>query len=113
MKNHLISQYIYTGINKTHFKTFCGLKRHYLSQSIFSNNLNKQCITCIKQKMETKIQRIKNRIQKIENELENNRTSSFQDGWQSSKHIKKGRKWDILAKEKMNLISQLDNLGAL
>ena len=59
------------------------------------------------------IQRIKKALQRIETELDKVRTSTMQDGWQTSKHAKKSRKWDIYAQEKMSLLNQLDKLGAL
>jgi len=59
------------------------------------------------------IQKIKDKLQRIENELDKCRTSSFQDGWQTSKHAKKSRKWDFYAQEKMRLINELDKLGQL
>jgi hypothetical protein len=59
------------------------------------------------------IQRIKKSLQRIETELDKCRTSTMQDGWQTSKHAKKSRKWDFYAQEKMNLLNQLDKLGAL
>jgi hypothetical protein len=59
------------------------------------------------------IQKIKNKLQRIESELDKCRTSTFQDGWQTSKHAKKSRKWDFYAQEKMSLLNQLDKLGAL
>jgi hypothetical protein len=59
------------------------------------------------------IQKIKNKLQRIEFELDKCRTSTMQDGWQTSKHAKKSRKWDFYAQEKMSLLNQLDKLGAL
>ncbi len=59
------------------------------------------------------IQKIKNKLQRIESELDKCRTSTMQDGWQTSKHSKKSRKWDFYAQEKMSLLNQLDKLGAL
>ncbi len=59
------------------------------------------------------IQRIKKALQRIETELDKCRTSTMQDGWQTSKHAKKSRKWDFYAQEKMSLLNQLDKLGAL
>lgn len=35
------------------------------------------------------IQKIKNKLQRIESELDKCRTSTMQDGWQTSKHAKK------------------------
>ena len=60
-----------------------------------------------------KVELLKSKLIKIESELEKCRTSSFQDGWQTSKHSKKSRKWDYYAQEKMKIINQLDELGAL
>jgi hypothetical protein len=62
---------------------------------------------------DNQIQKIKNKLQRIESELDKCRTSTMQDGWQTSKHAKKSRKWDFYAQEKMNLLNQLDKLGAL
>ena len=62
---------------------------------------------------DNQIQKIKNKLQRIENELNKCRTSTMQDGWQTSKHAKKSRKWDFYAQEKMSLLNQLDKLGAL
>ena len=59
------------------------------------------------------IQRIKKELHRIETELDKCRTSAMQDGWQTSKHAKKSRKWDYYAQEKMSLLNQLDKLGAL
>jgi len=59
------------------------------------------------------IQKIKNKLQRIELELDKCRTSVMQDGWQTSKHAKKSRKWDFYAQEKMRLINELDKLNAL
>lgn len=63
--------------------------------------------------MNTEIQKIKTKLQKIEQHLDKCRTSALQDGWQTSKHAKKSRKWDFYAQEKMRLINKLDELGAL
>jgi hypothetical protein len=50
---------------------------------------------------------------KIEKELSTCRTSVLQDGWQTQKHAKKSRKWDVLAQRKMEIISQIDKLQSL
>ena len=50
------------------------------------------------------------RLKKIELELEKCRTSSYVDGWQTQKHAKKSRKWDILAQEKIKIQTQLNDL---
>lgn len=60
-----------------------------------------------------KIEILKKKLFKIEKELEKCRTSSLRDGWQTSKHSKKSSKWDYYAQEKMKIINQLDELGAL
>ena len=58
----------------------------------------------------TKLQQLKLRLLKIERELSSCRTSVLQDGWQTQKHAKKARKWDILAQRKMELIQQIDEI---
>ena len=58
----------------------------------------------------TILQQLKSRLLKIEAELSNCRTSVMQDGWQTQKHAKKARKWDILAQRKMKIISQINDL---
>ena len=50
------------------------------------------------------------RLKKIEKELDKVRSSSFIDGWQTSKHARKSKKWDELAKEKFEIIKTLDTL---
>lgn len=57
----------------------------------------------------TSLQKLKDKLSKVEQELDKNRTSVLQDGWQTQKHAKKSRKWDFLAKEKMKLISQIND----
>jgi allantoicase len=58
----------------------------------------------------TTLQQLKLRLLKIENELSTCRTSVLQDGWQTQRHAKKSRKWDILAQRKMELIQQIDEI---
>lgn len=58
----------------------------------------------------TKLQQLKSRLLKIESELSTCRTSVMQDGWQTQRHVKKSRKWDILAQRKMELIKQIDEI---
>ena len=50
------------------------------------------------------------KLEKIEIELEKCRSSSYIDGWQTQKHAKKSRKWDMLAQEKFKLQQQIDKL---
>ena len=56
------------------------------------------------------IEKLKKRLEKIEKELDSCRTSSFVDGWQTQRHAKKARKWDVLAQQKMNLIQRISNI---
>jgi allantoicase len=58
----------------------------------------------------TKLQQLKSRLLKIESELSTCRTSVLQDGWQTQRHARKSRKWDILAQRKMELIQQIDEI---
>lgn len=50
------------------------------------------------------------KLEKIEMELEKCRTSSYVDGWQTQKHAKKSRKWDMLAQEKFELQIKINEL---
>ena len=52
--------------------------------------------------------KLQKRLEKIEKELNKNRTSVIQDGWQTQRHAKKSRKWDFLAIEKMEIIQKLE-----
>lgn len=49
------------------------------------------------------------KLVKIEKELSTCRTSVMQDGWQTSRHAKKARKWDYYAQLKMKLIQQIED----
>jgi allantoicase len=55
------------------------------------------------------IEKLRKRLDKIEKELDKCRTSSFIDGWQTQRHAKKARKWDVLAQDKMKLIQQIQD----
>ena len=55
----------------------------------------------------TKLKQLKSKLLKIESELSTCRTSVLQDGWQTQRHARKARKWDILAKRKMEIIQQI------
>lgn len=57
----------------------------------------------------TLLQRLENKLKKIEKELDKCRTSTIQDGWQTSKYAKKALKWDYYAQEKMKLIQQIED----
>ena len=50
------------------------------------------------------------KLEKIEMELEKCRSSSYIDGWQTQKHAKKSRKWDILAQEKFEIQKKINEL---
>jgi allantoicase len=58
----------------------------------------------------TKLQQLKSSLLKVESELSTCRTSVLQDGWQTQRHAKKARKWDVLAQRKMEIISQINDL---
>ena len=55
------------------------------------------------------LKKLKTKLEKIEKELDKCRSSSFIDGWQTQRHAKKSRKWDVLAQEKFELIKKIDN----
>lgn len=59
------------------------------------------------------IKKLQSKLSKIEKELDTCRTSVLQDGWQTQRFAKKSLKWDFLAKEKMKIINQLEELRAL
>jgi hypothetical protein len=56
------------------------------------------------------LQQLKSRLLKIESELSTCRTSVLQDGWQTQRHAKKARKWDVLAQRKMEILRQIDEI---
>lgn len=56
------------------------------------------------------ITQLKLKLEKIEKQLSTCRTSVLQDGWQTQRHAKKARKWDVLAQEKMKIIEQINDL---
>lgn len=56
------------------------------------------------------IKLLQQRLSKVEKELSTCRTSVMQDGWQTSRHAKKARKWDMLAEEKRILLAKIDEL---
>lgn len=57
-----------------------------------------------------KIELLENKLLKIEKQLDKCRTSSFVDGWQTSKHAKKARKWDFYSYEKRKIQDELEEL---
>ena len=58
----------------------------------------------------TEIEILQKRLNKIELELNKNRTSVIQDGWQTQRHAKKSRKWDYLAQEKFEILKKLESI---
>ncbi len=58
----------------------------------------------------TQLEILKNRLAKVEAELDKNRTTVLVDGWQTQRHAKKSRKWDMLALEKHDLRSKIEDL---
>lgn len=60
--------------------------------------------------MKKQLALLQKRLAKIEKELEGNRTSVIQDGWQTSRYAKKARKWDVLAQEKMAIKGKIEDI---
>jgi hypothetical protein len=56
------------------------------------------------------LKKLQIKLDKINKELDKCRTSSFIDGWQTQKHAKKSRKWDMLAQEKFELQIKINEL---
>jgi hypothetical protein len=56
------------------------------------------------------IKQLQSKLNRIEKELSTCRTSVLQDGWQTQKHAKKSRKWDVLAQEKMKILQKIEML---
>jgi allantoicase len=59
---------------------------------------------------EKSISLLRKKLAKVEKELDTCRTTVIADGWQTQRHAKKSRKWDILAQQKMTLIGQIEDL---
>ena len=57
-----------------------------------------------------KIELLERKLIKIEEQLDKCRTSSFVDGWQTSRHAKKARKWDFYSSEKRKIQDKLEEL---
>ena len=57
-----------------------------------------------------KIELLERKLIKIEEQLDKCRTSSFIDGWQTSIHAKKARKWDFYSSEKIKIQDELEEL---
>lgn len=54
------------------------------------------------------IKLLQKKLSKVEKQLDKCRTTVLEDGWQTSKHAKKSRKWDYYAQLKMKLIQQIE-----
>lgn len=63
--------------------------------------------------MKTQKELLLKQLAKIEAQLDKNRTSVLEDGWQTIRHAKKSRRWDILAQEKRELQDKLSDLEEL
>lgn len=57
-----------------------------------------------------KIELLERKLIKIEEQLDKCRTSSIIDGWQTSRHAKKARKWDFYSSEKRKIQDELEEL---
>ncbi len=57
----------------------------------------------------TNIEKLKKQLTRVEKQLDKNRTSTIQDGWQTQRFAKKSRNWDYYARLKMRLIEQIDS----
>lgn len=47
--------------------------------------------------------KLRKQLERVERELDKCRTTVLVDGWQTSKHAKKARKWDYYGQEKNRL----------
>jgi len=58
------------------------------------------------------LEKLKKELEKVEKILDKNRTSTFVDGWQTSRFAKKSKNWDYYSRQKYilrNLIEDLEN----
>jgi hypothetical protein len=55
-----------------------------------------------------KLEKLKSRLARIEKQLDKNRTSTMQDGWQTQKFARKSRNWDFYARQKMIIRDMID-----
>jgi allantoicase len=62
-------------------------------------------------RVDLELLKLQKQLEKVEKELNKNRTSVIQDGWQTQRHAKKSRKWDFLAIEKIELIKKIEEHG--
>lgn len=67
----------------------------------------------IHHKVGSVLNQLRESLAKIESELDACRTSALQDGWQTSRHARKSRKWDHLAMAKMELLRGIEELEAI
>lgn len=57
------------------------------------------------------LKELSKKIKHILAQLDKNRTSVLEDGWQTQRHAKKSRKWDYYAQEKMKIFDLVDEVG--
>lgn len=62
---------------------------------------------------DNEVSTLRKRLSKIEAQLNKNRANVLEDGWQTQKHSKKSRNWDLLAIAKHEINVRLNELGAL
>ena len=62
------------------------------------------------QETKKQLKALKAALAKTEAALDKCRTSVMQDGWQTSRHAKKSRKWDFYGRGKMMLLQRIDDL---
>ena len=56
------------------------------------------------------LKKLKRELEKVEKQLDKNRTSTFVDGWQTSKFARKSKNWDYYARQKHILKSLIEDL---
>lgn len=61
--------------------------------------------------MTDRTEELKKKLDRIERQLKKVRgCSPLTHGWQTQKYAKASRKWDELAKERMNVLSEIDSI---
>lgn len=58
------------------------------------------------------IESAKKELAKVELELDKNRTSVMDDGWQTQKFARKSRKWDFYAQKKHEISLRINEIEA-
>jgi len=57
-----------------------------------------------------RLELLKKQLAAVEEELDRNRTTVRDDGWQTQRYARKTRNWDYFAQEKMRLIGLINDL---